>query len=293
MSGSHVAVLDHLSVVDVRGADAAAFLQAQLCGDVLAMAAGQCRLTAWCTAKGRVIASFLLARGASGFRMILYRDIGPRFLQKLRLYVLRSRVELVDRGADLGIAGRYGAPAAPPVPAREWHYEEQAEVVALALPGSTGPRQLLIGPAAALAAYAPAAGHAPGWTREDVLAGIPWIGSALSEEFLPQELDLERFGGLSYTKGCFPGQEIIQRVHSRGRLKRALHRFSADGAPPAAAARIVGADGTTHGLVIAAAASDPGGSTGLAVVDTGSRGREPLHLDKPDGPLLRFDAEER
>lgn len=282
------AALDFLSVVDVRGEDAAAFLHAQLCGDVSGLATGQCMFTAWCTAKGRVVASFLLAHCGPGFRIIVPRDIATRFVQKLRLYVLRSRVELVDRGAELGVAGWYGAPAAPPLPAHAWEYRETGDVAALALPGSEGTRVLLAGPGHALAAHHPPGGSASGWMLEDVNTGIPWIGSSLSEEFLPQELDLENLGGLSYTKGCFPGQEIIQRVHSRGRMKRSLHRFSVAAKPPPPAARILAADGATHGLVLVASDSGGGSSTGLAVVDIDSAKRAPLHLET--GDLLGFDA---
>ncbi|HEY7842031.1 MAG TPA: hypothetical protein VIC61_10715, partial [Gammaproteobacteria bacterium] len=172
-----VASLDILSVVDVRGEDAAAFLHAQLCGDILDLAEGRCRFTAWCTARGRVVASFLLARGVGGFRMIVPRDIAARFVQKLRLYVLRSRVELVDHGDELSVAGWFGAPAAPPLPADDWEYVENGEVAALALPGSGGTRVLLAGPAHALAAHHPGEAHASGWILEDVRTGMPWIGS--------------------------------------------------------------------------------------------------------------------
>ena len=75
MPAARLAKLDDLAVIDVRGEDAAAFLQAQLCGDVLTLPPGQCRFTAWCDPKGRVIASFLLARRAPGFRLILRRDL--------------------------------------------------------------------------------------------------------------------------------------------------------------------------------------------------------------------------
>jgi hypothetical protein len=292
MTGPRIALLDFLSVADIRGDDAAGFLHAQLCGDVLAMAPGQCRFTAWCTPQGRVVAAFVLARSASGFRMILCRDIAARFLEKLRKYVLRSRVELVDRGAEIRIAGWHGAPAAPPVPdhGRVWAYAELEGLATAALPGSQGNRLLFCGAPSALAALKATPEQLPGWILEDVAAGIPWIGASLSEKFLPQELDLESLGGLSYTKGCFPGQEIIQRVHSRGRLKRALRRFSAAAAPPPPAARILGADGTPHGLVVAASDSGDGNSAGLAVVDTEAALHEPLHLETSDAFLLRFDA---
>ncbi|HEY7841610.1 MAG TPA: tRNA-modifying protein YgfZ, partial [Gammaproteobacteria bacterium] len=170
----------------------------------------------------------------------------------------------------------------------DWEYLDNPEVAALTLPGSAGTRVLLAGPAHALAAYQPGEAHASGWIMEDVRTGIPWIGSSLSEEFLPQELDLETLGGLSYTKGCFPGQEIIQRVHSRGRLKRSLRRFCIAASAPFPAARILAADGTAQGIVIVATDSGNGSGAGLAVVDIESAERTPLHVET--GDLLEFDA---
>ena len=286
-----IAKLDFLSTLEVRGADAAAFLHAQLCGDVLELPPGQCRFTAWCTPKGRVIASFLLARGASGFRLILCRDIAARVLQRLRLYVLRSRVELVDRGGELMVAGGSGEAPTAPVSgaAREWEYGEQGDLAAAVLPGVNHTRLLLLGTPSALAEHPPSIEAAPGWALEDIRTGIPWIGVALSEEFLPQELDLERLRGLSYTKGCFPGQEIIARVHARGRQKRSLHRFTAAAPPPAPGAKLIAADGTMAGRVIAAARGAPGSCAGLAVSDLERADREPLHLD-PGGTPVRFDV---
>jgi len=282
---ARVAALEFLSVLDVRGEDAAAFLHAQLCGDVLGIPPGQARFTAWCTPKGRVIASFLLARGNSGFRMILCRDIAARVVQKLRLYILRSRVELGDRGAGLAVAGVF-APAT--MAAHEWEYSEQGDVAIVSLPGSNGVRALLSAMPATLAAMNPSPEHAPGWIAEDALTGLPWIGAALSEEFLPQELDLEHLGGLSYTKGCYPGQEIVTRVHSRGRLKRGLRRFttSAESTP---GTTLVTAAGAIAGRVIASARAADTSVRGLAVVEL-DHAAEPLRIGEPGGAALRLDA---
>lgn len=292
MTGARVARLDDLAAIDVSGEDAAAFLHAQFCGDVLGLPDGRCLFTAWCDPKGRVIASFLLARGASGFRIVLRRDLAAATLKKLRLYVLRSRVEFVER-SDVVLAGRYGADAGgtSPGPGVElpWEHVDESRLSASALPGEDGPRILFSGPTAALSAFSADPAQAPGWTLQDVQAGMAWIGAPLAGEFLPQEIDLERLGGLSYTKGCYPGQEIVARVRSRGRLKRGLHRFAADGEPPATGTPVVDAGGRPAGRVIAAAAV-AAGHRGLAVCDLEPGARDALHLHRPGGPILRFDA---
>lgn len=293
-SGLVAGKLERLAVIDVRGADAAAFLHAQLCGDVQGLAAGKCLFTAWCSPKGRVIASFLLARADPAFRMFLCRDIADVILRRLGRFVLRSRVELVDRGADVEVAGLYGSPApgeAPPAGvARAWDFAEEGGRATAALPGPGGPRWLLCAPPAAVAGLRAAPERAAGWRLEDIRTGIPWIGLALSEEFLPQELDLERLRGLSYAKGCYPGQEIVARVHARGRVKRGLRIFSAAGTPPAAGDRMVRADGSEAGRVLAAEATGNGAVLGLAVVDLAGIHPDTLRLGAPDGAELRVDA---
>jgi hypothetical protein len=283
-NGRHGVWLDSLAALDVRGADAAAFLHAQLCGDVLGLAAGKCRFTAWCNPQGRVIASLLIARTGGGFRVVLCRDIAERVRKQLGRFVLRARVEFGNPGEELVVAGAW------PASESAWDYLERDGLGIAALPGSKGPRRLLSGAASAIEVQSATADSAGGWTRENVEAGLAWIGLPLSEKFLPQELDLERFQGLSYTKGCYPGQEIIARVHSRGRLKRELRRFSAESAAPAAGERILAADGAGAGLVVAAAPEGTGRSRGLGVVETARVGTEALHLVSTDGPILCFDA---
>lgn len=124
---------------------------------------------------------------------------------------------------------------------------------------------------------------APGspWDRRQVLGGVPWITAATSGEFLPQELGLERWGGLSYEKGCYPGQEIVARMHFRGAVKRGPVHFSV---PPAAAgdaqpgARLELADGKTAGTVLYAAPAGYDGIPLLAIADLAVRDRHELYL---------------
>lgn len=276
-----------LAVLEIDGADAANFLHAQLCGDVLGLASGHCRFTAWCNPKGRAIATMLVARGGDGFRAFLCRDIVARVRQRLAMFVLRARVQIRDRSRDLAIAGG----TSTPVPGADsaWEYAEQDGLAAAALPGTDGPRWLLCGAPARLAGFA--GSDADSWVREDVAAGLAWIGASFSEAFLPQELNLELLDGLSYTKGCYPGQEVIARVHSRGRQKRELRAFALDSVPPAAGTAIVAAGGAPAGIVIAAAPDGAASGRGLAVMERAAlSGGEALHVESPTGPVLRLDA---
>lgn len=284
--------LESLAVFHVRGQDAQAFLHAQFCGDVLALESGRCRFTAWCTPQGRVIATLLLARLDREFQVLLRRDLAQSVRDGLRRYVLRARVEIIAPEPQAEIRGAWGVPGPEGPPdglAAAWHCAGAGQRLSAALPGRAGLRWLLAGQPESGATRAGAGNDVTAhWQDGDIAAGLAWIGATLSGEFLPQELGLEAVHGLSYSKGCYPGQEIIARVHARGRLKRQLRRFSAAGAAPAPGTRIVHATGSPGGSVITAIAATDG-CRGLAVVDIeGARGSE-LRLELADGARLQFD----
>lgn len=131
------------------------------------------------------------------------------------------------------------------------------------------------------------------WDRQQVVHGIPWITAATSDEFLPQELGLERWGGLSYEKGCYPGQEIVARMHFRGAVKRGPFHLKA---PPTAAndahpgARLEIAAGKTVGTVLYAAPARFDGIPFLAIVDFAGRNQHEMYLAPGYAPVTMVGA---
>lgn len=225
--------------VHVTGADATSFLHAQFCGDLLALSEGGVCITGWCSPGGRVLTTVLARCQGQDWLLLLPAGLAERMLQRLRLYVLRSRVTL--------------QPAAP------------GEIV----PALQG----------AAAGLLPAPGNT--WNAAHVSRGIPWITAPTSEVFLPQELGLERFGGLSYGKGCYPGQEIVARLHFRGEVKRGPFQFTVPATAAAAAvpgARLEDSDGKAVGTVLYAAPADADGAPLLAIVDFAHRDTQALYL---------------
>src|SRR5438874_7261138 len=91
-----VADLSHNALIAVIGDDAAAFLHAQLTNDVNALAVDSAQWTGWCSAKGRLLASFLLVRRADRFLLLFPAEIAASIVKRLSMYVLRSKVKLVD-----------------------------------------------------------------------------------------------------------------------------------------------------------------------------------------------------
>jgi len=261
--------LPWLSVIEASGEDALDFLHGQFCGDLKGLAPGRSLLTAWCSPKGRVLATLLVIPRPTGCLLVLPAETAAGVLKRLSLFVLRARVTLAARD-DVGAAGCAG-PAAPSAGLAEpWQVAEQNGRTMVALPGVGRFRLLLLGHLQDREdGVCGASLDAGAWALEDVETGLPWVLPAAADEFLPQELGLEALGGLSYRKGCYPGQEVIARVHYRGRLKRHLRRLTAP-APLAPGARLVDAEGRAAGCVVSAAARGDGAWRALAAVEEGA-----------------------
>lgn len=271
---AYAAALSELALIEVAGMDAAAFLQAQLSNDIAAVTPGQAQLSSWNSARGRMLAVLhvMAAPDQAGGRywLEIHRSILEPVVRRLRMFVLRSRVTLreADDRALFGIAGP-GAPGLlaqlrlpdPQGPlACAWH--EDSCVVQRRGPA---PRYSLIVPRAAGDALArrlePHAAPAGFWRLADIEAGIPTVYPATQDRFVPQMCNLDALGGISFSKGCYPGQEVVARVHYRGAVKRHLRSVELPGDPPA--------PGDTIPL--------PGGGSG-EVVDAAARGSGALAL---------------
>lgn len=293
-----IADLPDLAVLRVGGKDAADFLAGQLTSDVRALLPGQSQLAAWCTAKGRVIVVCRVLRLVDQHLLVFPDDLAEDTLTRLKRYVLRSRVELSEeraRWVTTGCAGsgvgavlreRLGA-----LPERPGGLIEEAGFVAVAL-GGYGPRYLVLGRAESIRALretvVPVPGSAPAWRVLEILSGDPVIHRATSETYLPQMLNLEALGGLSFQKGCYPGQEVIARLKYRGEIKRRMFLCGAksDGVPTAGQPLFQRlSDGPRKAGEVLAAERHLEGVVLLAVIDIAASDTS-LHLGDPGGPVL-------
>ena len=278
-------------LIRARGADAASFLHGQLTQDVTALSA-DARLAGYCTAKGRLLASFVLWRGDEDtIDLACSADLLAPTLKRLSMFVLRAKCKLSDGSAEVALYGLAGAVATAwlgdSAPARPWATLPAGPGRAVRLPDAAGQaRYLLTLPADAPAPALPALA-ADDWAWLEVKSGVVRIVAATAEQFVPQMVNLELVGGVNFQKGCFPGQEIVARSQYRGTLKRRLMAFDSD-APLAAGQEVFhSADpGQPAGLVALAAARPGGGGSALieiklAALDSGS-----LHAGRVDGPLL-------
>ncbi|MGE5093691.1 MAG: YgfZ/GcvT domain-containing protein [Betaproteobacteria bacterium] len=293
-----VADLSHNALVRVSGDDAPAFLHAQFTNDVQSLPVAAAQWNGWCTAKGRLFATLLLFRRADGYLLMLPAEIAAAVAKRLGMFVLRSKVQIADvseQWVRLGLAGT----RAKDIVAGHWgnvpaplHAVERDGVSCLALDDR---RFLVLAPAAqapdlwtVLSQRATPAGM-DAWEWTGVQAGIPTIVAATQEAFVPQMANFDLVGGVSFHKGCYPGQEIVARTQYRGILKRRMARahVEAPTAPKPGDSVYSQAFGEqAAGTVVQATPSPEGGFDLLVVAQIESLLRGDLRLGSPAGSPL-------
>ena len=218
--------LPHLGVIQAQGEDAANFLHNQLSNDVLLLPVGQSRLAAFCSAKGRMQASFILVKTAPDtVLLVLSLDLLAQTLKRLSMFVLRAKVKISDITSQCQLRGLLGASAqALTGDAAPWQTLAQDGVYTVSLyPAVLGaseiPRALWIAP---LGHALPAGADVPAqvWQWAEVMSGVTLVSQPVFEAFVPQMLNYESVGGVNFKKGCYPGQEVVARSQFRGTLKR-------------------------------------------------------------------------
>lgn len=239
--------LEQLGVFEVTGADALTFLQGQLTNDILNAGIGQSLLAGYCTPKGRLLSTMVLGQtpDVNDVPMVLgfmRQDILESTLKRLRMFVLRSKLTLsVSNFSVMGVAIPSAQRAAlvsalgHSLPETEWATHHTSTGIWIAAP-SAGLKikeqdQLcrwwwVAGAEHAESCNALAVNWsfvaAADWACQDIQTGLPWIESLTQDLFIPQTLNLELIGGVSFTKGCYPGQEIVARSHYRGTIKKRM-----------------------------------------------------------------------
>lgn len=296
------------ALIEALGPDAAAFLHGQLSSDVAALGPERAQLSTYNSPKGRVLATLLLWRSAEGFVLQLPAATAASIAKRLSMFVLRSKVRLTPsaRFIRLGLTGAsaaqtlaaaevalphtdfglVGAGVASAADAPDW---------VLRLPGT---RYELVfsdaGRAVALwqrlCSAGAQAGNGAAWQWASIRSGIADIVAETQDQFVLQMLNYDLLGGVSFNKGCYPGQEIVARTQYRGETKRRtllLHAQTQDAPVPAQSVHAVRSPGQPIGTVLAAAAAPGGGFDALACVHLDLAENSELRLGRVDGPALQ------
>jgi folate-binding protein YgfZ len=208
--------LRRYGLLSVTGDDAREFLHAQLTNDIRSLPAGRAALAGWCSAKGRLLASFLVIPSPQGFVLQLARDLAAPVAKRLSMFVLRAKVKIADESERWVQDGVWEMDSGAPDVA--WNGS-----VATVRVGER--RYLQLGPAADMT-EAPTAGEDE-WSLQEIRAGRPLITAATQDQFVPQMVNFEKLGAVDFQKGCYPGQEIVARAQYRGQVKRRMVQLRA------------------------------------------------------------------
>jgi tRNA-modifying protein YgfZ len=207
-------------VIRAAGAEARSFLHGQLSNDMLDFDSGRAKLAGYCSAKGRLLASFVVwSDSADEVLLACSADVLPAALKRLSMYVLRAKCQLSDASAEVPLSGMTGS--AVPSPAAAWRRSVTPDGTRLihlpeaAVQGQRIARALSLDPTTA-----PDTLSLDSWRWLEVQSGTPRIVAATVEQFVPQMVNLELVGGVNFQKGCYPGQEIVARSQYRGSIKR-------------------------------------------------------------------------
>ncbi|HSD41018.1 MAG TPA: folate-binding protein [Burkholderiales bacterium] len=299
-AGGVMADLSHLGLLGVTGADAEAFLHGQLSCDVGGLEVDGSTFGSYCSPKGRMLASFLLWREADGFAIVLSRTLVVGIERRLRMFVLRSKATVADRSAERVLIGAAGDAAESAlratvgiVPQKAHRVARSDGVTVVRVPANrflvTAAPERAEAVWAALSATLRPVGT-PCWEWLDITAGMPLVTARTQDELVPQMANLELIGGVSFEKGCYPGQEVVARTQFRGKTKRRMFLARVQGAAPAPGDPLYSEDldDQASGAIVNAAPAPGGGFDVLAVVHTLSAADSTVHLGSPDGAPLRF-----
>ncbi|MGR9013689.1 MAG: CAF17-like 4Fe-4S cluster assembly/insertion protein YgfZ [Gammaproteobacteria bacterium] len=224
----------HLAVLTIAGQDAAKFLQGQITCNINDITDIKSSLGAICNPKGRAITTFLLVKHTDGFLMVLPQELLASVKKRLQMYVLRSDVTLTDGSDELCLIGLSNGASQRPDEAADFatsrrenilvDFQNRSLIIAVADNARTfWLEQVKLG-------FRPE--DSAQWRYLDIISGIPWLTVETSEEFIPQMLNLDKLGGISFSKGCYTGQEIVARTHYLGKAKREMFLAESDALEP-------------------------------------------------------------
>ncbi len=219
--------LDHLSVIKISGKDASQFLHGQFTNDVESLTEQEFHLNGYCDPKGRLLALFYLIRFADHYQMIIASSIQENVLKRLKMYVLMADVEFAATRQTCNglVCDKQSISALFP----DINMSTQ-QVVCIGddflTPLADGKRYLYISQSDNANQFELTHCDNSVWRLLDIQYGLPTLVEKTQGCFVPQMMNLDLVNGLSFSKGCYPGQEVVARMHHLGKLKRRMIRIA-------------------------------------------------------------------
>jgi hypothetical protein len=207
-------------------------LQGQVTNDIKLLDGHNAHYTGYCNPKGRMLALFLAFSHHDHVHLQMPKELIESVAKRLKMYVMRSKVEIKDVSESIikiGLSGKNAADLLKPlfaaIPQHDYELTTQENGTLLKLPGATPRYEILTDSTNAPALWNALKQHATpvgaaGWEWLEISAGIPEVTLKTQEEFVPQMLNLDALNAINYKKGCYTGQEIVARTHYLGKVKR-------------------------------------------------------------------------
>jgi folate-binding protein YgfZ len=302
MTQHQVSELSDWGLLLVEGPDAGSFLQGQLTNSILgmtrtppaALARGYSgvRLSGYCTAKGRLLASAWICLSTHAeedrFAFFISRDLAASFAKRLAMFVLRSKAKVVDVSHAWTVYGALGP--ANTLPA---YLPSDAIALTMTQPLGTGDQErILFATQTPLPSQSASSEYLAAWNAAEIASAIPRIVLATQDQFVPQMINLESIGGVDFKKGCYPGQEVVARSQYRGAIKRRLYLAQVETtlahAGPATEIIHESDPGQPAGMVVLSAQHPSVAGLVTLQIECKSELAQSgkLHLGKADGPPL-------
>lgn len=299
-----LADLSQQALIEASGDDVVEFLQGQFSNDIKQVTHKIGQLSAYCNPKGRILANFRIFKRNDHYFLRLHAGIIEPTLKRLRMFIMRSKVELQDSSDELARMGVAGLKANSklseyfknlPKLADESSTEDDLTIIKLT--GST-PRYEIYGTVDQIIKLweqlqkdaTPVSANS--WNLLTIRAGIPEIVAETVETFVPQMLNLQAINGLSFTKGCYPGQEVVARMHYLGKLKRRLFLCKAEtGALPTPGESIMTSveNEQKTGQIVSSSQVNDATIEFLAVLQIEKAQNNELHIQSSTGPKVELN----
>lgn len=303
-SGSTICDLSHYGLIAAYGEDTVDFLQGQFTNDVAQIDDSHSQLSSYCTPKGRMLANFRIFKHGETLYISLPQPLLEPVLNRLRMFVMRSKVTLEDASDAMMRFGLNGPNAeqqleqiTKSVP-KEINEAIQFENYSIVRSHGSEPRFELYGQLDAITHLwqsldvdATPVGAAI-WELLNIQAGIPVIVPETCEAFVPQMANMALIDGINFKKGCYTGQEIVARMHYLGKLKKRMYRISVEcNEAPKAGDKIFAENstaGTGTGTVVSAEQTADGNFEALAVIQIADAESQVLKLHDATGPVVEI-----
>ncbi|MGB5736431.1 MAG: folate-binding protein YgfZ [Thiohalocapsa sp.] len=300
--------LSYLGLIAVGGPEAVDFLQGQVSNDLRELSDSHSQLSSHCSAKGRMVANFRVVRIEDSLFLVLPRMQMEPLLKRLRMFLLRAKATIDDASdalvcfgivgdcADSALGELFGA-----LPSGDNDIVRAGAATLIRVPGLV-PRYLFIGPAEQaqalwlLAAERAVEANADLWALHDIRAGLPTVLPETSDAFVPQMANMQLIDGISFTKGCYTGQEVVARMQYLGKLKRRMYTAEVETDIAPRPGDLLSAPGSKSeqgtGRVVDARAIAPDRYALLVVVEISAAEGGEIRLASQDGegPLLSIKA---